>query len=1177
MDWRWLAAALMVLSAARAEEAWHADLLAANAWQPQPGWQANPSAAATAQGAADGLTFRVPEPGRAMKWVYSGAELLDLELFPYLVFTYTATGVSPTTDYLLWAAGDGGGDGVRLLRGADIVADGRAHTLAFNLADLGLREPITRLALGMSADPARAASVRVAGLAQLEAPPAGAERRPADAGPGQSWPLALAPVDGWAMQPGWLANPDDAARIEAAGDRLRLSVPTAARGGKWRHLLPQPITRARFVALRYRASGIAAGGDYALHVSSSGSGKALDEQDAITRGALVCDGGWHTAIAPVTVADIRMVALQVQAAQPGAWLEVASIAFSERRPKPTGVEGIEPSDGWEAATVKATSLPISPMAGTPTKRQTACGVPFTVALNPPGTGVRALGDIDQPVSGSGRTLYLLMNTHLAESEEPSLRSAGSGVVRQVERFVARIEYADGLADEQMPWSVTAQRYQVGQGLSVGALDLDPARQLKRLVLRDRYPRGSFALLGASLSAQAVPGQPAPVPPVLVPAVKPAAAPRPSFRRTGTRVVIGSGSLELTLETVPGLTVVGGRLPLTPKVPLQLAPGPLFRIAVGAAEPVGSEGFVTRRIEQPRDSLRLELVHERTVVRLVFDMRTPDAVGVSAEVDAPEPARLVLPELSGIGFGGETWYWMPRRGAVVNHSPISLEEAYSGAMPMQIIGAFDPAAAAGLFVQTDDRSGAKRRYQVAKDGAGVRLGVAWEGVRGSVPRTLIGGHSGDWHVPFARYRAWAERWNKPAAPRKAWFRQVFSFRQQFMHFALPEPSGMFDAATKQLHLAEVLAADAKAFGGCDYLHLFDWGWDPKRGRCGDYLPWDLLGGAAPFAQQVKAVQDAGTPVGLYIEGILVDPESQLGAQHGKEWQLLGPEGKPYGFFAPSFNMCPHVPAWQDTLAATYGRVAKETGARGFYVDEYGFAGADHACYSPAHNHPAGAWPTLGEQAMLTKIRAAVGPDAALYTEESPVDINNALQDGSFTYAISSVNDEWSPTHLNLYRFAFPTFKTFEIIVCDQPLGSNLEAVRRIAFNGEGIWLEGIASRWFSPETRAEIARYHAVLRREAACFAGDWPTPLVPTLSGEVYANRFDDRAGGGGVSCWTVYNTAYRTARGTLLAVEHRAGVVYRDELTGQEIKPTVRGAQDLLSLELGPRAVTIVSRKPRG
>jgi hypothetical protein len=318
---------------------------------------------------------------------------------------------------------------------------------------------------------------------------------------------------------------------------------------------------------------------------------------------------------------------------------------------------------------------------------------------------------------------------------------------------------------------------------------------------------------------------------------------------------------------------------------------------------------------------------------------------------------------------------------------------------------------------------------------------------------------------------------------------------------------------------------------------------------------------------------GVPVGLYIEGYLVDPQSDLGKAHGKDWQLLGPKGEPYTYFAPSFNLCAWVEAWQEYLAATYRRARAETGAVGFYIDEYGFSGPGHLCYNPGHGHPIPVSLVAGERRMTQRVREAVGPDAVVYTEESPTDVNSQYQDGSFTYNISCARDEWSPSHVNLYRFAFPSFKTIEIITCDHPLGSNVEAVKRILFNGEAIWLEGIRDRWFAPETRAAITRMHTVLRANRECFAGDWPTPLVPTLVEGVYANAFAQRQDGRGKTCWTVYNTNYRTVRTDLLQVPHLAGATYREELSGKALTPRRQGETAVLALELGPRDVAVICR----
>jgi hypothetical protein len=220
--------------------------------------------------------------------------------------------------------------------------------------------------------------------------------------------------------------------------------------------------------------------------------------------------------------------------------------------------------------------------------------------------------------------------------------------------------------------------------------------------------------------------------------------------------------------------------------------------------------------------------------------------------------------------------------------------------------------------------------------------------------------------------------------------------------------------------------------------------------------------------------------------------------------------------------------------------------------------------------------LGEREMLRRVHEALGPEAALYTEESPPDVNSQFQDGSFTYHISSVTDDLSPTHVNLYRFAFPTFKTIEIIVCDSPLGSNIEACKRVLFNGEGIWLEGTPDKWFAPQTRAYIGRMHDVLRRNKQCFTSASPQPLAPTLVAGVHANVFPERADGRGKTCWTIYNTGFRTVQGEAIEVACPAGARFRDEFTGKEVPVRVAGGRAYLRLEIGPRDVAVISREVR-
>ena len=213
-------------------------------------------------------------------------------------------------------------------------------------------------------------------------------------------------------------------------------------------------------------------------------------------------------------------------------------------------------------------------------------------------------------------------------------------------------------------------------------------------------------------------------------------------------------------------------------------------------------------------------------------------------------------------------------------------------------------------------------------------------------------------------------------------------------------------------------------------------------------------------------------------------------------------------------------------------------------------------------------------MLRQVRQKLGPDAVIYTEESPTDVNSQYQDGSFTYNISSVSDDWSPSHVNLYRFAFPSFKTIEIICCDQPLGTNVEAVKRCLFNGEAIWIEGIRDKWFAPEVRAQIALNRRVMRENRECFAGDDVQPLVPTLLQRACTRissasaRTSSARRAGPSTTRTTARSPPKSSRST-----HAEGASTSNEMTGQPLQPRVAEDKAYLTLEIAPRDVVVISR----
>jgi hypothetical protein len=631
------------------------------------------------------------------------------------------------------------------------------------------------------------------------------------------------------------------------------------------------------------------------------------------------------------------------------------------------------------------------------------------------------------------------------------------------------------------------------------------------------------------------------------------------------------------------------LRLNPSISLEIAPvkggpgiassGSLWTVKTGDRV-LTSEDFEGTPVETRGPVATIEIGDRRGLgISGILSIIQTDLHRLSLQLDlsatAKERVQVDFPTLQGMkSKTGDLSYCMPRRGSVISNIPIDLREPYSGRMPLQFMDAYGPDG--GVYLLTADQSLTYRYFHLTKDNSGVAMQVEYPeqeigpGTGFKSAAAIVGFHGGDWHTALEAYKAWVKTWYKPAAPRKDWFRQVFNFRQQFIQWDTSGGDRYFDKNTKKYFFAQGIAEDGKDFGGIDYLHLFDWGASGKWGRCGDYEPWDQLGGEDAFRQAVKQAQDSGVPVGLYIEGYLIDPQSRIAQAHGKDWEMLGADGKPLPFFAPSMNMCSAAVGWQDYLSSVYAGVSRKTGAMGYYCDEMGFAGPDHFCYASDHGHPVPQSPTGPQTELIRKVRAAIGPQAVLYTEETPCDVTTQYQDGSFTYAITSVSDAWSPSHVNLSRFALPDFKTFEIIACDEPIGKDITPVKQIFFNGEGIWLEGPADKWFTPEVLSFISKMHGVMRTYKDCFTSLAPVPLVPTGHKMVFANQFP----GNRRILWTLFNANDSAVRGELLAVRHTSGAKYFDAWNNREIKPRVVKDIAYLDLELGPHDIGCVVKE---
>jgi hypothetical protein len=802
--------------------------------------------------------------------------------------------------------------------------------------------------------------------------------------------------------------------------------------------------------------------------------------------------------------------------------------------------------------------------------------------------------------------YLLMAASFPRWEEPSYGGGPLIRIRHPHRFVVEIVYRDGSSELYFPLRVSSRRPEIVWGLDVYVVPLrKPAKEIR---LHDRMRLGDFGLCGLTLNLGEpqfgangtrgagrgtgglwdVPSLPIARQSKLVPPK------RVSVQHRKDRLILENANLRLVVQLQPPMLAELWLLPAKRNV--LTAPVPLFSVQSWDGKvQATSDKYQLERGEGrgARDEVELRLkpnvANRQSQVAIHLKAPNPSLPDVQIVLRMDEGATVEmravlhnrsqqtqrwhfhLPARWGFRIGENDFYAYPVRTAVISDREISLRFRYSGWLPLQFLDLSAPELGIGLGLMTKDLAGFDRHVELKREGKFTHFGISWHcdpinsGESVELPPIELFVHSGDWRQSFERYKAWVRTWYQPLAPRKEWFRKVFAFRQDYIG------TGLFDFATKTYRFAERVQFAREAFGACDYLHIFDWGITSGGGRVGDYKPWDeWLTTAEEFKEAVAKLQSADVPVGLYIEGYLVDERSRVGKLHGQEWAIRNPEGGIVYWEpgSPEFFMCPGAKGWQDYLAGVYRRVREETGALGFYIDQFG--SCDLTCFASTHDHPPD-WHVLpGEGQLTRKVRQALPPECVVYTENFPPDIHTVLQDGSFDCAINyfqTTAHRWMPVPVRLGRFVFPDFKVLQIIVCDLPVGTNEEAVRQVFFNGDGFWIQDEPDFWWQPEALSVLRKCIAILREHADAFASDRCEPLVPTLVGGVFANKFE----GKGKTVWTLYNANWRSVSDEILAVPHVSGARYIDAWNGVELKPRIVGKTAYLRLTLEPHGVGCV------
>ena len=1156
-------------------------------WAPQPGWAPGREATAFGLEDADGrLGFWLEGSNSVMTWTLlpSPEELRDEPR--YLVFTYTATGLATEGRSYLLLGKDGSPGWRQYLEGSDLVSDGQEHVLAVDLLSYLPPEPVSQFALRLG-PPEGGRSHLNARIEFTNDLPPGIEPR---TGPVPKPATIRLEVEGieWRPSADWTPRPPSDHAMRSTDTGLSFSMSGARRSMRWSTAVPEGLDIAAmpYVNVRYRAHGSFGPYGYAVYMGGTDADGAKFSAYPLEPLDLESDGRWHVHRGRVEAkAPATAMAIGIDALSPDAEIEIDYIELSSHPPR-TGIGDVleyTPLPGsWPAGRDGLTPLPLPTERATPNHFMVQRlgigswfdaghvmveGIPFAVPGEPTGmfaSGTVGEDDLAVDLPPETTEVFLLLAAAFPRSEFFGAnwrKPAPLPMLTEPERMTIEMVHEDGTSDHMLPVHIAKSAYGVGHDVAAYAVHPAEGSRPTRLVLHDTMRNASFGIISVTVSTAARRVPEPETHPIWYPPVRKA----------------DLADASVSFSTEHGLAwdaitspMLGGEV--------SVAGSPVFLMRIGEQEVPSTQWTVTdahgtgndmtitasyREGDRALDAVLRVTPEERNSARLALEVTNRGA--------APVRGTLTFPFISGLSIGsvGDTWYFCARRGGVINRVPCAWRDEIGEAHPLQVDGFFNPQVGAGVAFMPRDLEEVFRWYRVEKNAEGGTWGLDF------LPETVAPGAGwtcvpvvtavipGDWRDQFNAYLEWVRTWYKPTVARKQWFREVFAFAPGDPTSEMSRPvEERIDFVAKAQRLRE-------AIGACDYVHLFGWAKTDQYGHWGDYSHYEAVGGRERFVEQVQRCRASGIPLGLYLDGYLVSTNaSEVSPEQREAWAVRKADGEMlYHESYVAHSMCPYVTQWQDHLTSAYARVAEEVQPDGMYIDEFGKCMPARTCYSTEHGHPSPMGMSPGEGLLIRRIREALPERIATYSEFVPADVTAQYMDGAFGHVpLDGWRDGYdtvAPHYINLQRFAFPDFKTLQLIYYVPQVNGNWSLLKYAFFDGDGYYLTTACLR-SDDHARGFYRHVFDIQHRYAAEFTSDDVEPLVPTEQPNLFANRFStaDR------TVWTLFNAHPRTRRGHLLSVTHRPGAAYRDAWNDRDVEVTIRGNRAELSFDIGPRSV---------
>jgi hypothetical protein len=759
------------------------------------------------------------------------------------------------------------------------------------------------------------------------------------------------------------------------------------------------------------------------------------------------------------------------------------------------------------------------------------------------------------------------------------------------QLAIEIVYEEGNPQTQFPWSPSTEGFRLEDGESVGVVSIDRARTVSEVRILEKMSSGRVALLGASVN-QSSTHQVHPEFKEIEKVWEPEASGRqevsksPSILREGNTLVLENGGFRVFAEIGAGFHSRDfGLLGADREIFSATPPIPLFVVRDGTHEiseweledfkkvptPEGEQVFLSWRSKLGVTNLEVQL--EIDVLKNGEIEWIPSLVNLGGD---PLELNFTFPNLSEVSVGKvpeHSSYLLGTRNTLFGSKDLEMQQPYGGSYPLQFLDLFDSEGAGGLALRIEDRNSIQKNFSFSQKSGSAAIRVEYPHLNPEpsskivLPPSVFHPHPGDWHAPLERYRSWVHSAFPRTGPAR--LTDLFYCRRDY---PLGGTGYLFNPLEKGYSPSRLIEESLETFGGIDFIDISGWAYNENTGRVGDYLTNDL-GGLEELKSGIDLAHQTGTKVGLYFEGYLLDRRSAIAEKALPAWQLMGKDGSPKWWSGDmEFFTCPGVSEWRETYASIVSEVARRTGADAVYVDQYGFAGPNKACWSPSHGHPVPSNPLTEENKMLKGIRQALdrdSPHTAIYTEQVPCDSIAHWVDAAFNYGMRAHDPHpcEHPTKLPLHRFVFPEIAVVEMIGHGiRPIPVDEEDLHLCFFHGLAVWLKGRASSWFTPGFRETSRVFHPILSEYSDVFRSPDCTPLIPTLRHGLFANRFESE----GKTLITLYNSNPVTLEGELVFVPRVKGVSSRDLLQGREIPTLAREEGVVLVGNIPPHEASV-------